>query len=148
MKTLTIPTQDNRFGLSKRAVHRYIQTLRGKTPKSWAAPTLPPRARKRNAWHAGHCHDGVVGLETASRDGEVLVTRMGRKPPTWLVEVPTPDGQSILKMVLVKGGKGTARKTRWMLTGPGIVALFPSRRAALAASREVIEVQPEEETNE
>jgi len=143
-KTLTVPTKSNRFGLSQRSVYRFIQTLRGKTPKAWKAPTLSARARKRNAWHAGHCYDGAVGTEKGTPSGDVLVTRKTRKPPEWLVETVCPDGTT-LKMVLRKGAKRTQRKSRWLLTGPGITALFPSRRQAIRAASTVVEVALEEE---
>ena len=66
----------------------------------------------------------------------VQVTKVKRKPPQWLLEVTTEDGDTI-HVILTKAHKTIARKFRWGLSGPGIAHFFPSRPAALKAASEL-----------
>ncbi len=66
--------------------------------------------------------------------GDVLLTRIGRKPPRWRMEYVRDDGK-ILAAMLVKSPKGR-RGFDVMLDGDGNGYWAPTKGAAIAAFAE------------
>lgn len=75
-----------------------------------------------------------VGTETMTRTASALLTRLRRKPPTWLVECVNDEEGTTYQTYLVKNRKGTEKRRLWAILvqdGPKKSKEFGSRRAAL-----------------
>lgn len=120
------PVQAERDCSRRAWVRQELAALTSKTP--WRKPSKTRRQRRRTAWLAGKTQECRVGVERAFGD-DMLVTRVKRRPPTWLIEKYV-DGEKV-HLQLMKAQRGERHAFRWMLLGKGYTTVHSSRRMAL-----------------
>ena len=76
----------------------------------------------------------------------MTVTRVKRKPPTWLVQRYV-DGEPF-HLLLMKGAPVTMKSFGWNLSGKGYMTMHSSRASALRAAATVVPVFEEEEATD